>query len=88
MEDFKPMIKMSTNKVVEIALDTAGKATSIMAYCDYIANSIKHALPVTGVATSTVKSDLHPEGGYLLTTKKTIEAEYLGKKYKITVEEA
>jgi hypothetical protein len=43
---------------------------------------------VTGVATGVVVSDLHPEGGYLLTTKKTIEAEYLGKKYKITVEEA
>lgn len=80
MEDFKTM--------AQIAVESAEKATSLMAYCDYIANSIKHALPVTGVSTSAVKSDLHPEDGYLLTTKKTIEAEYLGKKYKITVEEA
>jgi hypothetical protein len=80
MEDFKTM--------AQIAVESAAKATSLMAYCDYIANSIKLALPVTGVSTSAVKSDLHPEGGYLLTTKKTIEAEYLGKKYKITVEEA
>jgi hypothetical protein len=88
MEDFKPMIKMTADTMVEVALDTAGKAQSLMAYCDYIANSIKHSLPVAGVYTSKVKSDLHPEGGYLLTTKKTIEAEYLGKKYIITVEEA
>ena len=40
------------------------------------------------VTTGRVRSDLHPHEGYLLSTKKTIEAEYLGKKYKITIEEA
>jgi hypothetical protein len=34
MEDFKPMIKMDINKMVEIAIDSAGKAKSLMAYCD------------------------------------------------------
>jgi len=64
---------------------------SPVAYCDYIAEMIKMGLPGdTGgeVSTGRVRSDLHPHEGYLLSTKKTIEAEYLGKKYKITIEEA
>lgn len=87
MKDFQPMIKMTTDTMVEVALDTAGKAKSVIAYCDYIANAIRHALPVVGVFTEHVKSDLHPEGGYLVSTTKTISAEYLGKQYRITVEE-
>jgi len=79
MNDFKPMLKMATEAIQE--------AQSLVVYCDYIANSIKHSLPSTGVATSTVKSDLHGDG-YMMSTMKTIEAEYLGKKYLITVEEA
>lgn len=80
MNDFKPMLKMATEAIQE--------AQSLVVYCDYIANTIKHALPSTGVATSTVKSDLHSTAGYLISHIKTIEAEYLGKKYRITVEEA
>jgi hypothetical protein len=79
MNDFKTMIKMAT--------DTIRQAQSLVVYCDYIANTIKHALPSTGVVTSTVKSDLHGDG-HMMSTMKIIEAEYLGKKYIITVEEA
>jgi hypothetical protein len=70
--DFKTMQEMA-----RAALD----AKNLTAYCDYIANTIKHALPVTGVATSTVHSE--PSS-----TTKTVEAEYLGKKYIVTVKEA
>ena len=79
MNDFKPMLKMATEAIAE--------AQSLVVYCDYIANSIKHSLPSTGVITSTVKSDLHGDG-YMMSTMKIVEAEYLGKKYIITVEEA
>jgi len=78
MNEFKPMIKMVTE-----AID---QAQSLIVYCDYIANTIKHALPPAGVQTSTVINDLHPHG-YMASTKKVVEAEYLGKRYKITVEE-
>jgi hypothetical protein len=71
MNDFKTMIKMAT--------DTINEAQSLVVYCDYIAETIKHALPPAGVKTSRI------EVGIL---DVTIDAEYLGKKYKIIVEEA
>lgn len=77
MNDFKPMLKMATEAIQQ--------AQSLIVYCDYIAETIKHALPPTGVQTSRVISDLHPDG-YMMSTTKVIEAEYLGKKYTITVE--
>lgn len=80
MNDFKPMLKMATAAIQQ--------AQSLVVYCDYIANTIKHALPLAGITTSTVINDLHPQDGYMVSTKKTVEAEYLGKKYRITVEEA
>ena len=55
MNEFKPMIKMFT--------DTATQVHSMMSYCDYIANTIKHALPPTNVAVGPIQSHLHPEGG-------------------------
>jgi len=73
MNDFKPMIKMATEAITE--------AQSLVSYCDYIAETIKHALPPTGVVTSHVQQDL-------MSSRKTVFAEYLGKKYIITVEEA
>ena len=73
MNDFKPMIKMATEAITE--------AKSLVSYCDYIAETIKHALPGTGVVTSHVQPDL-------MSSSKTVFAEYLGKNYKITVEEA
>jgi len=71
MNDFKPMLKMATEAIAE--------AQSLVVYSDYIAETIKHALPSTGVKTSRI------EVGIL---NVTLEAEYLGKKYLITVEEA
>lgn len=66
------------------------KATS---YCDYIAHVCAVALVkpdperiVTGVGP--VQSDLHPRHGYMLSAKKTIEAEDRnGNRYRITVED-
>jgi hypothetical protein len=79
MNDFKSMIKMAT--------DTINEAQSLVVYCDYIAETIKHALPPTGVQTSTVKLDMRSDGSVRSTTL-FVEAEYLGKKYLITVEES
>jgi hypothetical protein len=37
---------------------------------------------------SPIKWDLHPEGGYLVTTKKTLEmTDKFGRSYRVTVEE-
>jgi len=71
MNDFKPMIKMATEAIQQ--------AQSLVVYSDYIAETIKHALPSAGIKTSRI------EVGIL---NVTLEAEYLGKKYLITVEEA
>ena len=73
MNDFRPMLKMATEAIKE--------AQTLSVYCDYIAETIKFSLPTTGVKTSNVQSDL-------LSTTKVITAEYLGRLYKITVEEA
>jgi hypothetical protein len=65
-----------------------------VAYCDYIAHKIKKTLNeydfdnnlITSVESP--KMDLHPEGGYLVSTKKKILCEDInGVKYRITVEE-
>tara|TARA_B110000259_G_C14019631_1_gene402546 strand:+ start:1388 stop:1651 length:264 start_codon:yes stop_codon:yes gene_type:complete len=70
-----------------------------LAYCDYIADTIKILLKRdisdsedTGdmylESISNPKLDLHPIGGYLLSTKKTmLLTDVNGKEYKITVEE-
>lgn len=66
------------------------KATS---YCDYIAHVCGVALArpdperiVTGVGP--VQSDLHPMHRYMLSSKKTIEAEDRnGNRYRITIED-
>ena len=65
----------------------------MIAYCDYIAHTIKKTLVVSDEenmlsTVGSVKLDLHPEQGYFLSTKKTIEVvDKYGKQYKITVEE-
>lgn len=63
-------------------------------YCDYIADRIRHALlPRCNdgeriASVGHVQSDLHPEGGYLVSTKKTIElTDHAGTRYRVTVEE-
>lgn len=68
----------------------------ILAYCDYIADCIRHALldrlhhgyaDIIGTV-EPVKSDLHPEGGWLVSTKKTIRVtDRNGRVYRVTVEE-
>lgn len=66
-----------------------------LAYCDYIGALINTSLlqdstSPQGYITSTdgVKMDLHPIGGYFVSTKKTIDCSDMnGKKYRITVEE-
>lgn len=67
----------------------------MLAYCDLIASKIKRALdafdadfdPVT-LHPGKVNWDLHPEGGYMVSTKKTINVmDEHGKRYRVTVEE-
>jgi hypothetical protein len=63
------------------------------AYCDKIAASIKDALNATDpdgiiMGCGKVRFDLHPEDGYLISTKKRLTAvDKNGKLYQITVEE-
>jgi hypothetical protein len=62
-------------------------------YCDKIANTIRNALNTFDhdgiiIGCGSVKMDLHPEEGYLVSTKKTMFAiDSVGRHYKITVEE-
>ena len=56
-----------------------------MAYCDYIINEIKHAIEWQ---TGPIEWDLHPEEGYMMSTKKSMNiVDFNGKSYKVTVEE-
>ena len=63
------------------------------AYCDKIAAMINHALNTSDpdgiiMACGKVRFDLHPEDGYLISTKKRLTAvDKNGKLYQITVEE-
>jgi hypothetical protein len=62
-------------------------------YCDYIAHRISTDLSKPdrgGIITTTtpIRADLHPEGGYLVSTKKTLTvADRNGRHYRVTVEE-
>lgn len=66
-----------------------------LAYCDYIAaciskTLIKEAKEFGGYikSASHPQMDLHPEEGYFMSTKKTIEVEDMnGKRYLVTVTE-
>jgi|GEM_PF-1868420 len=85
--DFKTMAEM-TNKAFQ-------EATSLMAYCDYIAELISKEMKAEDDkykrllgSVSRPQYDLGPQGQFQ-STKKTINVEdRYGKKYKITVEEA
>jgi|GEM_PF-852988 len=83
---------------MNLALDIAEAVRPVFpAYCDFIADRIHRALQSSVAtaehgalltATTRVRSDLHPQGGYLLTTKKTIlVADRNGRAYRVTVEE-
>ena len=65
----------------------------MLAYCDKIADTIRKSLlkhdpdGIIGLVDG-IKWDLHPEGGYMISTKKTITVmDMNGKKYLVTVEE-
>lgn len=82
--------EMLAFKTLDQVLSETKETKSVMAYCDYIASLVKDLLPGASglsIKTGRVKSDLHEEMGYIISTSKTISAEYLGKKYKITIEE-
>ena len=67
----------------------------MLSYCDYVMHTIRTSLlkdvGVPGTFLSKVGAtrwDLHPEGGYMVSTKKTLEVtDMYGKKYLVTVEE-
>jgi hypothetical protein len=62
-----------------------------LVYCDQIAHIIQRELASgwAGFANvGRVEYDLHPTGGYLVSTKKTIRVtDRNGRNYRITVEE-
>lgn len=67
-----------------------------LVYCDYIAATICEALRADQKANPAgfirnvgrAKSDLHPTGGYLVSTKKTLTVfDRNGREYRVTVEE-
>ena len=84
MQEFKTM--------AEVAVQSAQKAESLMAYCDYIASLIQGNLKANDTekllsSVGRTQFDLSPTGSFV-STKKTIEVEDRnGKKYRITVEE-
>ena len=66
------------------------------AYCDFIADRIKRALQSSIKDDAKtyieyvggVRSDLHPEGGWFISPKKTIQVSDInGKMYNVTIEE-
>lgn len=65
----------------------------MIAFCDHIAFLIRNALMSSNYENIhydvlDMKSDLDPEYGYLLSTKKTVRVQdHNGTKYRITIEE-
>jgi hypothetical protein len=66
-----------------------------LAYCDKIADVIRKSLlkydtdDILNGPVGRIEMDLHPEGGYLVSTKKAIKVwDSNGKAYVVTVEEA
>lgn len=65
----------------------------MLAYCDKIADVVRKSLlkydpdNIVGFV-GPIEMDLHPEKGYFMTTKKTIEVSDMnGKIYRVTIEE-
>lgn len=79
--------------IIEQALKPFAPTNALKpAYCDYIAHEIKAGLwadPERLLSfVDNVRWDLHPVGGYMLSTKKTIEImDRNGTHYRVTVEE-
>ena len=92
MKDFKTM----GETMAKAFIDSCVASKSIIAYCDYIADSLRRGLVAQSklgmqaeqdkIICGEIRSNLHSDG-YLLTTQKTIIAQYKNKSYKITVEE-
>ena len=65
----------------------------MLAYCDKIADSIRKAMirsDPDGIIgpVGPIKMDLHPVGGYFVSTKKTMMVwDMNGKAYSVTIEE-
>jgi hypothetical protein len=66
---------------------------ALLRYCDYIAHRIQRTLLAADSEqifgeVGPVKSDLHPEGGWMVSLTKTIEITGRnGARYRVTVEE-
>lgn len=82
-------------QVMEILdfMASMGKLEKAKSYCDYIAATAWDALrshdPMGIIATvERVKPDLHPVGGYLVSTKKSIDVvDRNGNRYRVTIED-
>jgi hypothetical protein len=69
--------------------------TKHLSFCDYIAQTIKKAVDHDSVCADgllagcgSIKADLHPTDGYLMTTTKTMSvADRNGRLYEITVKD-
>jgi len=65
----------------------------MLAYCDYIADEINvlfwsQQSEAIIAKVGNVEYDLHPEQGWMMSTKKTLElTDKNGKMYRVTVEE-
>ena len=77
LTEYKPMPKMDTTKPL-----------NGLVYCDYIAALIKDLLvKQSGMAVGKIEFDLHPNDGYLMSHKKILTVDYMGRNYKITLED-
>lgn len=78
--------------IIEIALMSAAFKPIRLSYCDYIAQRIVDALLIQDDEellrnVGRIRWDLHPQHGYMLSTKKILDVtDRNGTKYRITVE--
>ena len=86
--------QINLQAVAQTAIDSAQKAKSLMAYCDYIAHLIsKELLPQDVRYMQLLEKvgrplmDLSPEGSFQSTKKTVAVTDRFGKRYLITVEE-
>lgn len=77
--------------IVDAIHEIARPQPVALVYCDQIAHIIQRELASGWAgfgAVGRVEYDLHPQGGYLVSTKKTIRVtDRNGRKYRVTVEE-
>jgi len=69
-------------------IEKTDKTAPQLSYTDLIAVSIKEKLKLDkDMKVGNIEWDLHPEQGYYLSSKKTIEVLFNNKKYNITITE-